>query len=98
MGWVLWVRRTHNRYSVLIMHGELLLKDSRLIRYLHTHPCLLFCLQVLLLLLLFLLSPVLILDLLLQGLLDRVLLLLSLLHHDGLLVAALEYCPAGLQL
>ena len=80
------------------MHGELLLKHSGLIWHLRTHPRLLFCLQVLLLLLLLLLPPVLLLDLLLQGLLDRILLLLPLLHHDGLLVTALEDGPAGLQL
>ena len=80
------------------MHGQLLLKDSGLIWHLYAHPCLLLRLQVLLLLLLFLLPPVLVLDLLLQGLLDRVLLLLPLLHHDGLLVTALEDGPAGLQL
>lgn len=80
------------------MHGELLLKHSGLIWHLRTHPCLLFCLQVFLLLFLLLLPPVLVLDLLLQGLLYRVLLLLPLLHHDGLLVTALEDGPAGLQL
>ena len=80
------------------MHCELLLKDSGLIWHLRAHPRLLFRLQVLLLLLLLLLPPILLLDLLLQGLLDRVLLLLPLLHHDGLLVTALEDGPAGLQL
>ena len=80
------------------MHCQLLLEYCRLIRYLNSHPRLLFCLQLLLLLFFFLFAPVLFLDLPLQRLLDGILFVLFLFHHYGFFIAPLEYCPAGFKL
>lgn len=87
-----------DRYRVLIVHGDFLFEHRWLIWHFDLHPSFLFGLQLLLPGLLVLLALVLLLDLPLQRLLDRVLVLLLLLHHDRLLVSPLEDRPARLQL
>ncbi len=88
----------NNRYRVLIVHGDFLFEDGWLIWHFDLHPGFLFGLQLLLPGLLVLLALVLLLDLPLQRLLDRVLVLLLLLHHYRLLVPPLEDRPPRLQL
>ena len=80
------------------MHGDFLLEHGWLIWHFDLHPSFLFGLELLLPCLLVLLALVLLLDLPLQRLLDGILVLLLLLHHDRLLVPPLEDRPTRLQL
>ena len=91
-------RAAHNRYRVLVVHGDFFLEDGWLVWHLYLHPCLLLRLQLLLPCLLVLLPLVLLLDLPQKGIFDRILVLLLLLHHDRLLVTALEDSAACFQL
>lgn len=91
-------RAAHNRYRVLVVHGDFFLEDGWLVWHLNLHPCLLLRLQLLLPCLLVLLPLVFLLDLPQKGIFDRILVLLLLLHHDRLLVTALEDSATCFQL